>query len=107
MIRKYTYGAPLQTDAVTLDIPAENGLPSYGTISTQSGFTFTYTMADDDIVYGLGEANRGINKRGYCYISDCTIQTIPRISALFTGPTISLLYGENKLSACFLTILPA
>ena len=72
MIRKYTYGAPLQTDAVTLDIPAENGLPSYGTISTQSGFTFTYTMADDDIVYGLGEANRGINKRGYCYISDCS-----------------------------------
>mgnify|MGYP000444154867 CR=1 FL=1 len=26
----------------------------------------------DDIVYGLGEANRGINKRGYCYISNCT-----------------------------------
>ena len=72
MIQKFIYGAPLQTEAVTLDIPAENGLPSYGTISTQSGFTFTYTMADDDIVYGLGEANRGINKRGYCYISDCT-----------------------------------
>ena len=24
------------------------------------------------MVYGLGEANRGLNKRGYCYISDCT-----------------------------------
>ena len=29
-------------------------------------------MDEDDIVYGLGEANRGINKRGYCYISNCT-----------------------------------
>ncbi len=28
-------------------------------------------MQEEDIVYGLGEANRGINKRGYCYISDC------------------------------------
>ena len=29
-------------------------------------------MEETDIVYGLGEANRGLNKRGYCYISDCT-----------------------------------
>ena len=72
MIQKYIYGAPLQTDAVTSGIPAAGGIPSYGTISIQEGFTFTYTMADDDIVYGLGEANRGVNKRGYCYISDCT-----------------------------------
>ncbi len=72
MIQKYIYGTPLQTDAVTSGIPAAGGIPSYGTISIQEGFTFTYTMADDDIVYGLGEANRGVNKRGYCYISDCT-----------------------------------
>ena len=72
MIQKFIYGAPLQTEAVTLDIPAESGVPAYGTISTHKGFSFSYVMADDDIVYGLGEANRGINKRGYCYISDCT-----------------------------------
>ena len=29
-------------------------------------------MDKDDIVYGLGEANRGINKRGYCYVSNCS-----------------------------------
>ena len=28
-------------------------------------------MDDEDIVYGLGEANRGINKRNWCYVSDC------------------------------------
>ena len=72
MIQKFIYGAPIQTDAVTLDIPAESGFPAYGTVSTKEGFSFSYIMAGDDIVYGLGEANRGINKRGYCYISDCT-----------------------------------
>lgn len=72
MIQKYIYGSPFRTDAVTLDIPAESGIPGYGTVSTRDGFTFTCIMGEDDIVYGLGEANRGINKRGYCYISDCT-----------------------------------
>ena len=72
MIQKYTYGAPLRTDAVVHEIPAENGSPAYGTVNTQNSFTFTYRMSADDIVYGLGEANRGINKRGYCYTSDCT-----------------------------------
>ena len=72
MIQKYTYGTPLRTDAVVHEIPAENGSPAYGTVDTQDSFTFTYRMSADDIVYGLGEANRGINKRGYCYTSDCT-----------------------------------
>ena len=72
MIRKYTYGAPLRTDAVTSEIPAESETPPYGTVCTKDGFSFTYTMDDNAVVYGLGEATRGINKRGYCYISDCT-----------------------------------
>lgn len=72
MIRKYTYGAPLRTDAVTSEIPAESETLSYGAVCTKDGFSFTYTMDSDAVVYGLGEATRGINKRGYCYISDCT-----------------------------------
>ena len=72
MIRKYIYGTPFETEAVVTDIAQADGTPAYGAIDTQNGFSFTYIMDDDDIVYGLGEANRGINKRGYCYISDCT-----------------------------------
>ena len=71
MIRKYIYGTPFETEAVTRHIDSEASAPAYGSISTENGFAFTYTMDDDDIIYGLGEANRGINKRGYCYISDC------------------------------------
>lgn len=31
-----------------------------------------YEMTEDDIVYGLGENVRGINKRGWEYVSNCT-----------------------------------
>ncbi|MDD7641656.1 MAG: glycoside hydrolase family 31 protein [bacterium] len=72
MVRKYVYGTPFETEAVIKEVAAETGLPSYGKISLEEGFSFTYQLAEDDIVYGLGEANRGLNKRGYCYISDCT-----------------------------------
>ena len=67
MIQKYTYGTPFETDAIVTSIPASEGTPAYGTISTENGFSFTYDMDDNDVVYGLGESNRGINKRGYVY----------------------------------------
>ncbi len=72
MIQKYVYGTPFQTDAVVTEIAAADGAPSYGSVSTKNGFHFSFTMNDGDAVYGLGEANRGINKRGYQYVSNCT-----------------------------------
>ena len=78
MIRKFIYGTPFNTEAVTTEIPCSDGVPAYGTVSTSGspdsgeGFSFTYSMDKDDIVYGLGETNRGINKRGWLYTSDCT-----------------------------------
>ncbi len=77
MIKKYSFGTPFETDAVVEAVPAEKGNRSkeyipFGSISTSEGFTFSYCMGGEDIVYGLGEANRGINKRGYCYVSYCT-----------------------------------
>ena len=72
MIQKYVYGKPFSTEAVVTEVAAGEGTPAYGRIETEQGFCFTYIMEETDIVYGLGEANRGLNKRGYCYISDCT-----------------------------------
>ena len=53
MIQKYTYGTPFETDAIVTSIPASEGTPAYGTISTENGFSFTYDMDDNDVVYGL------------------------------------------------------
>ena len=71
MIQKYRFGTPFATEAVVEEIQVSQGKPVYGTVSLEEGFLFSYSMQEEDIVYGLGEANRGINKRGYCYISDC------------------------------------
>lgn len=72
MIQKYVYGNPFPTEAVVEEIAQAAGTPAYGSIETEKGFCFTYQMEENDIVYGLGEANRGLNKRGYIYTSDCT-----------------------------------
>ena len=72
MVRKYVFGNPFETEAIVKEVEAEQGTPAYGEISLEEGFSFTYRLAENDMVYGLGEANRGLNKRGYCYISDCT-----------------------------------
>lgn len=69
MIRKFQYGKPFETEAVTEKIAVSEGKIPFGEISLEEGFRFRYRMDENDIVYGLGEANRGINKRGYCYIS--------------------------------------
>lgn len=67
MIKKYVYGTPFPTDAVVLDVqPSTNALPFFET--DQQG-TFTYSLSENDIVYGLGEQIRGINKRGWQYVS--------------------------------------
>ena len=70
MIKKYTYGTPFPTESVTEPFAASEGMPEFGDIHLQEGFSFTYKLRDEDGVYGLGEANRGINKRGYQYISN-------------------------------------
>ena len=54
------------------EIPVSSGKPERGQIDLSEGFAYTDTLFEEDIVYGLGEANRGINKRGYCYVSDCS-----------------------------------
>ena len=72
MIRKYVFGHPFETEAVVEEIAPSEGVPAYGEIKTDGEFVFSYKMDADDIVYGLGESNRGINKRGYRYVSNCT-----------------------------------
>lgn len=74
MIKKYTYGRPFPTESVVVPFESEEGMPEYGRveINQEKGFSFSCDLEVETIVYGLGEANRGINKRGYRYISNNT-----------------------------------
>lgn len=69
MAYKYTFGKPIETDAVVLQMENADQSVPYVTMK-ETGFT--YDMEKSDIVYGLGENVRGINKRGWVYQSRCT-----------------------------------
>lgn len=69
MTYKYTFGKPIETDAVVLQMENADQSVPYVTMK-ETGFT--YDMEKSDIVYGLGENVRGINKRGWVYQSRCT-----------------------------------
>lgn len=73
MVKKFTMGEPVNTEAVVKEI-APSGFEDFPfEHRTENGqFVFRFNMADDDIIYGLGEAPRGINKRGWIYQSYCS-----------------------------------
>lgn len=71
MVCKIRFGNPIYTGAVVNEIAVmENERKLKFFEKTEQGFR--YIMGEKDAVYGLGEANRGINKRGYKYVSYCT-----------------------------------
>ena len=41
MIKKYVYGTPFDTESVVEQLPASDGVPSYGAITTEKGFAFS------------------------------------------------------------------
>ena len=70
MIRRYDFGTPYRTDAVVAEIPVTAGeVPFFRVEKTGEGVSFTLTMAKDDMIFGLGENVRGVNKRGFVYRS--------------------------------------
>lgn len=71
MIRKYVYGVPFDTEAVVGSYLPGAGQPPWLTVS-ESGRCFSCPLEEEDQVFGLGEQVRGINKRGWRYVSWCS-----------------------------------
>ena len=73
MITKYTHGSPINTEAVIASFEAHSVSEFPFEHSIENGkFIFSFEMKKSDILYGLGEAPRGINKRGWLYESYCS-----------------------------------
>lgn len=93
MIQRFVIGKPFPTESVVLDLPAETGPVPY---LTPDGDGWQYVMQEKDIVYGLGEMPRGLNKRGWHYETNNTDESE---------------HGEDRLSYYaahnFLLISPA
>ena len=71
MISRFSYGHVIETEAILQKPAADNGVLPLLSVD-EASLSFTYSMADDDKVYGLGENVRGINKRGWIYQSKCS-----------------------------------
>lgn len=69
MVRNYIFGEPVETDAVVKEIASSAWCDG---VFQKKEDGFHYSLKEDEIVYGLGENVRGINKRGWRYISNCS-----------------------------------
>ncbi len=96
MIRKYKLGEPIETESVVEDIELTSGIPQ-GLVSGAE-CTFCIEMSEDTRVYGLGETVRGINKRGWRYISNCTDDPIHTESknSLYAAHNFLLIWNKNS-----------
>ena len=103
MIRKYVFGKPFDTEAVTTEIPVTAGVPGYGKTELEDGFSFTMAMGKQDVVYGLGENIRGINKRGYLYISNASDDPhhTEDKSSLYAAHNFLIVAGEKNVGFFF------
>ena len=68
MVKKYSFGNPIETDAVVKDIAETEWKEG---VFRKEGNSFHYTLRPGEIIYGLGENVRGMNKRGWRYVSEC------------------------------------
>ena len=69
MIQRFSFGHPFPTQSVVLSLPAESGPVPF---LTPDGSGWRFPLSEQAAVYGLGEMPRGINKRGWHYITNNT-----------------------------------
>ena len=106
MIRKYTFGAPLPTDAVIQKLPAEKDSLPYFTLQYGEDGSVTLSLAlhPEEVIFGLGQAVRGIDKRGHRYESwnsDVFNHTEERPS-LYGSHNLLVFFSPDRLLGLYL-----
>ena len=69
MIQRFSFGSMIPTDTVVRPLPVQAGPVPF---LQGDAACWRYALAPGDVVYGLGETTRGINKRGWHYASHCS-----------------------------------
>lgn len=109
MIRKFIFGNPIETEALvdsqsiqgmSVENPGQ-GIPHFAArlAGEESSWELALDMGERDIIYGLGENIRGINKRGWIYESNCTddpVHTEGR-RELYAAHNFFLVDGRERL----------
>lgn len=105
MIQKLIFGEPVETGAVVENILEAKGSLQFGKIVSKWPFEWEYSLEAEDVVYGLGESMRGINKRGGKYESWCSdcpnqVETTP---SLYGAHNFVIVYGKQTFGLFFET----
>ncbi len=105
MIRRYEYGHPIETGAVVRQLPlCTDDMPRFTVEKGEGTVTFRIALEEDDLVFGLGENVRGINKRGHFYRawnSDDFSHTENKAS-LYASHNLLLFSGKGGVFGLFL-----
>ena len=100
MIRRFDFGCPVNTGAVVRQLQAEKGaVPYFVTQEKEGRVSFAIQLDGDDMIFGLGESVRGINKRGHLYRawnSDDFSHTENKAS-IYASHNLLLFFGPEKL----------
>lgn len=99
MIKKFTFGKPICTEAVVGKFEtSDNKDFPFKSREEDGKFILEFDMTDSDIVYGLGEAPRGINKRGWMYESFCSDDPFhtETKSSLYAAHNFLMLSGSDN-----------
>lgn len=96
MIRRFRSGNPIETDAVLKKPKVEVWSNDDGRIKKEKN-TFSCLLLPEEKVYGLGENVRGLNKRGWHYVSECADNPshCEQTTSLYGAHNFMML-GENQ-----------
>ncbi|MFA6937361.1 MAG: TIM-barrel domain-containing protein [Treponema sp.] len=103
MITRYTFGNVVETNATVELIKSEKDNSKLENIISTSPLTWKYKLSDDDIVYGLGEQMRGMNKRGFKYVSWCSDASNQTEStqSLYGAHNFLIVFGKKTFGIFF------
>ena len=96
---RYEFGKPIETYSVIEKGVSESDIEfKYFQLNLGEEIKLKYNMGKKDIVYGLGENIRGINKRGWIYESFCTDDPnhAPDKKSLYGAHNFFIVDGEKK-----------
>ncbi len=97
MIRKYRIGNPIPTESVVTEIEITEGNIPFFTTDVEKKSLFL-KLSESDKIWGLGETTRGMNKRGWIYISnnaDDPVHTEDKRS-LYASQNFFIVDGDDR-----------
>ena len=103
MMTSTIFGSPIDTGAITADIPVTKDVAHFRVSVTQKHTIFTYPLDTDDLVYGLGETMGRVNKRGgrYTSFNTDTAEHEDSNPSLYASHNFLIVWGKETFGVFF------